>query len=237
MIELDGLRLEAGLPGRQGRLLFVYLAAHRVRAVSRDELAAVAWPDEAPAAADANLRALLSRLRRLLGPETLEGRRELRLVLPPDAWIDLEAAERKIHEAEAAVLAEDWSRAVAAATIAFQISRRPFLLGEETAWIAERRRWLDDVQLRALECDAAASLAIGGSELAAVERDARRLIELAPYRESGYRLLMEELARRGNRAEALLVYEQLRSLLREELGAAPSAASQAVHRRLLGQSG
>lgn len=237
VIELDGLRLEAGLPGRKGRLLFAYLAANRLRAVSRDELAAVAWPEEVPTAVDANLRVLLSRLRRLLGAETLEGRRDLRLMLPSGAWIDLEAAEQKIHEAETAVLAEDWSRAVAAATIAFQISRRPFLLDEEAPWIAERRRWLDDVQVRALECDATGSLGIGGSELAACERDARRLIELAPYRESGHRLLMEALARRGNSAEALLVYEQLRSLLREELGVAPSASSQAVHRRLLEQGG
>ncbi len=237
VIELDGRRLEAGLSGGQARLLFVYLATNRMRAVSRDELASVAWPEDPPAAVDGNLRALLSRLRRLLGAEALEGRREIRLVLPPDAWIDLEAAEQKIHEAESAVVAEDWSRAVAAATIAFQISRRPFLLGEEAPWIAERRRWLEDVQVRALECDAAASLGIGGSELAAGERDARRLMELAPYRESGHRLLMEALARRGNRAEALLVYEQLRKLLREELGTAPSATSQAVHRRLLDQDG
>ncbi len=68
----------------------------------------------------------------------------------------------------------------------------------------------------------------------AAERDARRLIELEPYRESGHRLLMKALARRGERAEALLVYEGLRSFLREELGTAPSASSQAVHRRLLG---
>jgi DNA-binding SARP family transcriptional activator len=55
----------------------------------------------------------------------------------------------------------------------------------------------------------------------------------APFRESGYRLLMEAQAARGNVAEALHVYERLRVLLREELGVAPSPAVQAVHRRLL----
>jgi DNA-binding SARP family transcriptional activator len=92
------------------------------------------------------------------------------------------------------------------------------------------------LHLRALECDAAASLGIGGSELAAAERDAHRLIRLAPYRESGYRLLMEALAHRGNSAEALLVYEQLRTVLRDQLGARPSPATQAPHRRLLGET-
>lgn len=237
MIELEGRRLEAGLPGRQGRLLFVYLAANRTRSVSRDELAGVLWPKDAPAAADANLRVVLSRLRRLLGADALRGRRDLDLVLPAAAWVDLEVAERKIHEAEAAVHVEDWSRGAAAATIAWAISSRGFLAGEDAPWVVEQRRWLEDVQTRALECDAAASLGIGGSEVAAAERDARRLIELAPYRESGYRLLMDALARRGNSAEALLVYESLRTLLRDELGAVPSPISQALHRRLLQSPG
>jgi hypothetical protein len=39
---------------------------------------------------------------------------------------------------------------------------------------------------------------------------------------------------RGNRAEALNAYEQLRHLLRDELGTAPSQATQDLRRRLLG---
>ncbi len=236
-VELEGRRLEAKLPGRQGRLLFAYLVLRRAHAVTRDELAAAIWPEEAPAGADSNLRVVVSRLRKALGPDALVGRADLRLVLPADAWIDIEVAACKIHEAEAAVHAEDWSRALPAATIAYSISGRGFLSGEDAPWAVEQRRWLEDVHMRALECDAAASLGIGGSEVAAAERDARRLIRLAPYRESGYRLLMQALACRDNSAEALLVYEQLRTVLRDELGTTPSAATQALHRRLLGETG
>jgi SARP family transcriptional regulator, regulator of embCAB operon len=236
-VELERRRLEADLPGRQGRLLFVYLVLARARTSSRDELAAAIWPEEAPARADSNLRVVLSRLRRVLGPDALAGRSDVRLVLPRDTWVDVEVAARKIHEAEAAVHAQDWSRAVPAAAIAYAISGRGFISGEEAPWIVERRQWLEDVHLRALECDAAASLGIGGSEQAAAERDARRLIRLAPYRESGYRLLMQTLSGRGNSAEALVVYEQLRTLLRDELGATPSPATQELHRRLLSETG
>ncbi len=236
-VELKGRRLEADLPGRQGRLLFVYLVLHRARAASRDELTAAIWPESAPARADSNLRVVVSRLRGALGTDALVGRGELRLILPDNAWVDVEAAARKIHEAEAAVHVEHWSRAVPAATIAYAISGRGFLSGEEAPWIVEQRHWLEDVHLRALECDAAGSLGIGGSEVAAAERDARKLIRLAPYRDSGYRLLMQTLARQGNSAEALLVYEQLRTVLRDELGATPSPATQALHRRLLGETG
>ena len=38
----------------------------------------------------------------------------------------------------------------------------------------------------------------------------------------------------GSRAEALQLYERLRTLLRDELGAAPSRATQELHRALLG---
>jgi len=232
-IELEGRRLEAGLPRGQGRLLLVYLVLNRMRPLSRDNVAAAIWPEEAPAQAAANLRVLISRLRRLLGANTIEGRSTLRLVLPQDSWVDTEVATRKIHEAEAAVHVQDWSRALPAASTAFTIAERGFLPESDVPWVVERRRWLEDLRIRALECDGIASLGIGGSEIDASERDARRLIELAPYRESGYRLLMEALAHRGNAAEALIVYEKLRGLLSDELGTSPSAQTQALHRRLL----
>lgn len=216
--------------------MFVYLALNRARPVTRDELAAAIWPEQAPAGARGTLRTILSRLRGTLGRDVLDGRDELRLALPSDAFIDTEIATAKIHEAEAAIHTEDWARALAAAAIAYSISGRGFLADEDAAWVVEQRRWLEDVHLRALECDGVASLGIGGSEIAAAERDARRLVRLAPYRESGYRLLMRALDQKGERAEALLAYEQLRTVLRDELGATPSPLSQALHRRLLGDS-
>jgi DNA-binding SARP family transcriptional activator len=44
---------------------------------------------------------------------------------------------------------------------------------------------------------------------------------------------MQALDARGNRAEALKVYDELRGLLREELGTTPSSATQALHGELL----
>jgi hypothetical protein len=61
----------------------------------------------------------------------LDGRAELRLALPRDAFVDTEVAAAKIHEAEAALHAEDWVRGVAAATIAYTISGRGFLAEED----------------------------------------------------------------------------------------------------------
>jgi DNA-binding SARP family transcriptional activator len=224
--EIAGRRIEGGLPGRQGRLLFVYLVANRLRPASRDELVEALWPD----GHDGGLSPLLSKLRRFVD---LEGRAEVRLVLPADAWIDLEAASEAIHRAESALAGGDATAAYGPARVAQHIGQRGFVPGEDAPWIERLRRELEGMYLRSLELVAQASLAIGGHEVDTAGRCARSLIEGAPYRESGYRFLMQVLDTQGNRAEALRLYDRLRVLLREELGASPSQATQDVHRKLL----
>jgi len=231
---IDGERVESALAGRQGRLLFAYLVSRRLRASSRDELIDAVWPDEPPAAVESALSALVSKLRKAIGGERIEGRSDLRLVLPDDAWVDVEAAAGALHRAESAVARNDWTDAWVAARIAQHIAVRPFVAGDSTPWIEERRRELEGTHLRSLELAAQASLGIGGGELDTAERTARSLVRHAPFRESGYRYLMQVLELRENRAEALQVYEELRQLLRNELGISPSPATQDLHRRLLG---
>src|SRR5215207_10927748 len=138
----------------------------------------------------------------------------------------------ELNRAESHVAAGEWAESWGPAGVAYHVARRRLLQGEDRPWLEEWRRRLEDVHLRGLECFAEARLGLGGSTLSQAEECARRLIELAPYRETGHRILMEALARRGNAAEALLVYDRLRVLLREELGVAPSPAVQSVHRRL-----
>jgi ArsR family transcriptional regulator len=53
----------------------------------------------------------------------------------------------------------------------------------------EWRRRLEEVRVRGLECFAAARLGLGGPTMPQAEECARRLIELAPFRESGHRIL------------------------------------------------
>jgi DNA-binding SARP family transcriptional activator len=117
--------------------------------------------------------------------------------------------------------------------VALDVSRREFATGFDAPWIDERRHALRAMQASALECIGEAGLGLGGTEIAAAERCGRALVALEPYRESGYRLLMRALEARGNAADALVVYEQLRRLLRDDLGVAPGAATQALHKHLL----
>jgi DNA-binding SARP family transcriptional activator len=235
--DIDGSRIEDALPGRLGRALFAYLVLNRGRPVPRNMLLMAGWGEDAPPEAASALSVLLSKLRHGLGPGHLHGRAEIELLLPPATFVDVEAALEGAHRAESAIAEGRWAQAWGPAGIAYHVATRPFLIGLEAPWIEQWRRRLEDVRLRGLECFAAAGLGLGGPALAQAEERARTLTELAPYRETGYRLLMEALARRGNIAEALRAYDRLRVLLREELGIAPGPVVQEVHRGLLQSAG
>ena len=236
VVELEGKRIENQLPGGKGKLLFGYLALNRDRRLGRDELLVAVYGEEAPPQKHSSLSVLLSKLRGVIGQERLAGRSEIELVLPRDAFVDIEAAREALHRAESHVAAGEWAASWGPAGVAYHIARRPLLQGEDRPWLEEWRRRLEDLEVRGLECFAEARLGLGGPTLPQAEECARRLIELAPYRETGHRILIEALERRGNVAEALRAYDRLRVLLRDELGVAPSPAIQSVHRRLLGET-
>jgi SARP family transcriptional regulator, regulator of embCAB operon len=233
-VAIKGRRAEAVLPGRQGVALLAFLVLHRDRPSSRDALADALWPSTLPGAPGPALRALLSKLRRALGPGTLLGRDPIQLVLAPDAWVDVEVATEAVHRAEAAVAADAWPEAWGASRVARSIADRTLLPGHDLPWIDERRRELALVGERADRCVAVCGLALGGQELAAAERAARRLVERNPLDESAAVLFMRALAARGDTGTALLEFDRLRLRLRERLGAAPGPEAQALHRSLLG---
>lgn len=233
VVVVDGRRVEDRLPSRQGRILFAHLVVHRRRPASRDGLLDSLWPTGAPTAADRALSALLSKLRNALGSDMIAGRDRPQLVLPGDAYVDIEASADRLHAAQTAVALGDWHRAWAPARAALHTATRGFLPGEDAPWIEAVRRDLEQTRLRSLECVAATALGLGGAELAAAERAGRALVDSAPFRESGHLYLMRALAAQGNIAEALRAHDRLRCLLRDELGIAPSPAVQALHAELL----
>ena len=58
---------------------------------------------------------------------------------------------------------------------------------------------------------------------------AAEMVELEPFRETAYQLLMKMHAAAGDRAEALRVFAKCRELLRDELGVSPSPQTEAVY--------
>ena len=167
-VELSGR--ETVLPGRQGRLAFAYLVVNRRRAVGRDELIELLWPERLPADPGEALSALLSRVRRAVGADVLTGRRELELVLPAGAWVDLEVAVAAAERADAALAAADLEGASTPPRRAGD--HRPRLPGRRRSAVGDdRRRDVAELRLRALE--ASRPPAIGAGRQAARRRRAR----------------------------------------------------------------
>ena len=95
-----------------------------------------------------------------------------------------------------------------------------------------RRDRMRDILVRALDCRVEALLWNG--ELALAQDQARAAVELEPFRESGYRRLMQVLVRRGDRAEAVRVYQDCRRRLADELGVSPSDETESLIRAVIG---
>ena len=226
---------ERDFPGRQGRVAFVYLALHRHRTVHRDELLTAIWPDES---GDSGLDPIISKLRGMLraaglaagaGIDVSAG--TVALQLPSAAWIDVEAAANALDEAEGALRRHDINAAWGRANTAVIITRRPLLPTVEAPWIESQRATLRAMQLRALQC--LVSVTANNHEPLLAIQHAAEMVELEPFRETAYQLLMRMHAAAGDRAEALRVFAKCRELLREELGVSPSPQTEAVYLEIL----
>src|SRR5215204_2592189 len=222
------------LAGAKQRALLALLLLHANRVLSRDRLIDELWGDQPPATAVQSLQVYVSRLRKLLPPDTLLTRPPgYVLQVEPDE-LDLRCFERtfaKGHDALARGDAEGaahllhealalW-RGAALAEFAFE----PFAQTE----IAR----LEDLRLAAVEERIEADLALGSDAELIGELEA--LIAENPHRERLREQLMLALYRSGRQAEALDAYQAARRALVDGLGIAPSAALQRLEKQILTQ--
>lgn len=212
--------------GRQGRAVLAYVAWHRPRPVRRHELADVLWRDGAGAPSDTALAPVLSRLPSALAPGKVAGRGGLALELPAPVRVDVEAAWNAVAWASASIGAE----ALAAAREAAGLVGGGLLPGLEAPWFEAPRATVEDLHVEALELAARVGLLV---DPPVAEESARAAIAAAPFRESARAAPVEVLRARGDGAEALQAYEEVRVLLREELGTAPGPELLALHEALL----
>src|SRR3954462_12068682 len=142
VVRLDGQRLDHALPGANGRLLLAYLVLNRLRRMNRDELLTAVWGEDAPPDHQPRLSVLLSKLRHALGPDLVRGRSEIELVLPRDAFVDVEAAFEALHRARAHVAGREWAQAWGPSGVAYHVASRPLLQGHDRPWLGEWGRGL-----------------------------------------------------------------------------------------------
>jgi predicted ATPase/DNA-binding SARP family transcriptional activator len=199
---------------------------------SRSALAGLLWSDLPEPTARANLRLVLTKLRRVL-PERLEVTRQaVALASGQPVWVDA------VEVGRVATSERDGGELLAAV----RLCRGDFLEGFEVPgaplfdeWLARRRAAVRADMLALM--DRALQLARDREDAATGTEVARRMLELEPLHEEAHRALMWFLATGGQRSAALAQYETCRYLLREELGIEPSAATAALRDEIAGAGG
>lgn len=237
-----------GFRTQKVQALLVYLAAERRTAHRREQLMTLLWPGMPESSGRANLRQVLYHLRRALGdiageegpvPHVIADRHTI--TLNPEAEIHVDTAQ--FDAGLAAVHDHDHVELLTCArcyqTLQTVVSRYqgPFLADfylddsnefEEWAEVTRqqyRRRTLDIL-------GTLATIAVRRSAFAEARAYAEQQIAIDELYESAYRELMEILARSGQRATALAVFDSYRRLLGEELGMAPTAATATMVERI-----
>jgi SARP family transcriptional regulator, regulator of embCAB operon len=228
---------ESQLGGPQGRFVLTYLVTERERAVTQGELGEALWSDTLPPSWALALSAIVSRLRARLAGVGLPRNRIIgnafgcyQFTPPGETWVDVEAALAAVDAAEGAIAAGDPFAAYGPSLIAVTVLRRPFLTGQDGEWVEGRRAILASNLVRALDSRVEALAANHELELALTH--AREVVRLEPYRESAYRRLMRMLDARGERAEAVRVYQDFGRLLKKDLGVSPSDETEALYREI-----
>ena len=199
--------------------------------MTKDQIAAALWPDLSRQQLGNALHTALRELRRALGDagwvRYSDGHYRFDRSRPHEcdvtAFEDALLAARRARPAEAAL--PELQRAIA-------VYGGDFLDGMATGeWALVRR----DELRRAFE---SALLATGRLQAAAGRHQAaaaafRKAVAHEPLNESAHRELMNCWALLGETARAVRHYEELAGALREQVGVAPAAETEALYRRLL----
>ncbi|HEU0054485.1 MAG TPA: BTAD domain-containing putative transcriptional regulator, partial [Longimicrobium sp.] len=192
--------------------LLAILAVARGRAVGREKLIGLLWPEHSSDAARHLLSESLYVLRKTLGADAFVSAGD-------EVGLNGAAVRSDVEEFEEAVQAGDLERAA-------RVYRGPFLDGFYVADAPEFERWAEGerarlaaAHTRALECLAVAREGEGRPAEAAEWW--RRLVVLDPYNSRVGARLMLALDAAGERAAALWFAETHTAFLRDELGVEP----------------
>ena len=218
---LGGFRLSSGdetvaLPMAVQRV--VAFVAVQDRPVRRDYVAVALWLDATEAQASASLRSTLWKLRRLPF-DVLEVRGGF-LRLASQLTVDLRVG---IALAQVAVAPPSgWDPVDADVTLLSE----DLLPSWHEQWVLVARERYRQLRLHALEalCE---QLSDAGHHAAAVQAGLAAVSD-DPLRESAQRVLIRAFLLEGNVSEARRQFDAFRTVLRDELGVAPSATVRAM---------
>ena len=218
-LEEGGRRIPIG--GARQRAVFVSLLLHANEVVPSEQLLMDLWGEDTPPGAANSLQAAISRLRRVLprGRLFTEASGYVLRIFPEE--LDVSQFEQLASEGREALTARGAEQAARTLRQALSLWQGPALADfrYEPFAQAEIVR-LEELHLTCLEERIEADLALGLAGVLVAEL--RQLASEHPMRERLRGQLMLALYRDGRQAEALEVYREFRSVLRDELGLEPS---------------
>jgi len=218
-LEEGGRRIPMG--GVRQRAVLVRLLLHANEVVPSEQLLMDLWGEDSPPSAANSLQAAISRLRRALPPGRLVTRVPGYVLRIFPEELDVSQFEQLVSEGREALTAGAAEQAARTLRQALSLWHGPALADfrYEPFAQAEIVR-LEELHLTCLEERIEADLALGLASVLVAEL--RRLVSEHPVRERLRSQLMLALYRDGRQSEALEVYRQFRSVLRDELGLDPS---------------
>ncbi len=214
---------------QQSLLVVGLLSAGRV--VSVERIVDGVWGEEPPSTAPALVQTYVSQLRRVL-PGVITTRAPGYVFHVEREQVDLGRFEELLANGRASAAQGRFEEASATLRGALELWRGPAFGGIGQSFLLSEAARFDEMRLAALEERIAADQRIG--------RDAELVAELTglvgtyPLRERLRGQLMLALYRIGRQGDALGAYQDARIVLDEELGVAPGAELQRLHRQILG---
>ena len=218
-------------------LLLGALALAHPRALDRNELVELLWPDDRPVDAARAVRQVVSRARAAIVDaggaadmvRSVDGSVAL---IVGDLVVDVRRAIADVASAARLVEAGDADAAARTAAHALEQLARGLALHDDSVLVVAWRERLTVATARGRLVTGLAALR-GGRFADAID-EAERILIADPFDEDGVRLLMRSHAAAGRRVAALAAYERHRRLLDDELGVRPSPQTEQLHVDLLG---
>ena len=216
--------------GLRRKAVLATLALHASEVVSTGRLVDAVWGEAAPAALN-TLQSHVSYLRTVVGKAAIVARPPGYLLDLGDDGTDLQLAERLLRQGAQSA---DPVRAAADLREALALWRGRSLADlAGLAWLEQQAERLDLLREQIRHALSEARLAAGEHRQLVPELE--QMAADHPLDEQVHAQLMMALYRGGRQADALAVYQRLRSTLAEELGLAPAPALRELETAILRQ--
>ena len=215
-VDVDGNRISFHL--KKAEAVFYYLMVEKK--ASRQELAALLWPNEDMVQASRHLRDSLYFIKKYLHPEAVMpvGRSALTLNPELEFCCDLDEflqEEEKDYEGE------------------FLQGFTPGGSAEYEEWMERMREKLQSIYQERLRDRA--RKALSGKQWEEAVKQLQAMIRMDPLAEEGYVSLMKIYREMHAYSKAAFTYQKLRTVLAEELGIAPLEETSKLYRELMGE--